>query len=93
VQVHPLIASREGRLAGDFGFDRPTHRWRLPLGTGLTLAVTVGLVVELVTGAPALRVLSIATAVVFPLARAADYALTIREGKPARDLRRILGAP
>jgi hypothetical protein len=93
VHVHPLLPSREGRLAGDFGFERPTHRWRVPLGTGLSVVVSIGLLVELATGLPALRAVSIATAVAFPLARAADYALTIRQGKPADDLRRILGAP
>jgi len=92
VHVHPLLASRAGRLAGDFGFERPTHRWRIPLGTGLSVVVSVGLVVELATGVPVLRAVSIATGVVFPLARAADYALTIRRGKPADELRRILGA-
>src|SRR5207244_3258450 len=93
VEVHPLLTSREGRLAGDFGFERPTHRWRVPLGTGITVLVVVGLVVELVTGLPALRALSIVMAGAFPAGRALDYALTIRDGKPARDLRRILGAP
>lgn len=93
VQVHPLITSREGRLAGDFGFERPTHRWRLPLGTGLSVAVIAGLVIELVLQLPALQILSIATAIAFPAGRALDYALTIRDDKPARDLRRILGAP
>lgn len=93
VRVHPLLRSREGRLAGDFGFERPTHRWRLPLGTGLTVVVVLALLVELASGLPALRVVSVATGVVFPLARAADYASTIRRGKPARDLDRILGAP
>lgn len=93
VRVHPLLPSREGRLAGDFGFERPTHRWRVPLGTGLTVTVSVGLLIELVTGVPVLRAVSVAMAVVFPVARALDYALTIRDGKPARDLRRILGAP
>jgi hypothetical protein len=92
VQIHPLITSRVGRLAGDFGFERPTHRWRLPLGTGISVAVIAGLVIELVLGLPALRILSIATAIAFPAGRALDYALTIRDGKPARDLRRILGA-
>jgi hypothetical protein len=93
VRVHPLLSSREGRLAGDFGFERPTHRWRVPLGTGLSVVVGLGLVVELVTGLRILQAVSIATAIVFPLARAADYALTIRRGKPADELRRILGAP
>lgn len=93
VQIHPLIASRAGRLAGDFGFERPTHRWRVPLGTGLSMIVIAGLVVELLTGLPALRGISLATAIAFPAGRALDYALTIRDGKPARDLRRILGDP
>ncbi len=93
VRIHPLLTSREGRLAGDFGFERPTHRWRVPLGTGMSLAVIVALVLELATGLPALEGVSIATAVVFPAGRALDYALTIRGGKPADDLRRILGAP
>ncbi len=93
VRIHPLITSREGRLAGDFGFERPTHRWRLPLGTGLALAVIAALVVEFVSGLPALQGLSIATALAFPAGRALDYAFTIRDGKPARDLRRILGSP
>ncbi len=93
VEIHPLLDSRAGRLAGDFGFDRPTHRWRLPLGTGITVAVSVGILIELATRLPVLRLLSIATAIVFPLARAADYALTIRDGKPAHDLRRIAGEP
>jgi hypothetical protein len=93
VQIHPLITSREGRLAGDFGFERPTHRWRVPLGTGLSVVVSVALVLELLTGIPVLQGVSIATAVAFPVGRALDYALTIRDGKPARDLRRILGAP
>jgi len=93
VRVHPLLSSRAGRLAGDFGFERPTHRWRIPLGTGLSVIVSVGLLVELVTGLRVLQAVSIATAVAFPLARAADYALAIRHGKPADELRRILGAP
>jgi hypothetical protein len=93
VRVHPLLPSREGRLAGDFGFERPTHRWRLPLGTGLTVIVSLAQLLELATGLAVLRVVLLATAIVFPLARAADYALTIRYGKPARDLRRILGEP
>ena len=93
VQVHPLITSREGRLAGDFGFERPTHRLRLPLGTGISVAVIAGLVIELVLGLPALQILSIATAIAFPVGRALDYAVTIRNGTPARDLRRILGVP
>jgi hypothetical protein len=50
-------------------------------------------VLELLTGLPVLQGVSIATAVAFPVGRALDYALTIRDGKPARDLRRILGAP
>ena len=93
VHVHPLLSSREGRLAGDFGFERPTHRWRVPLGTGLTVVVGLALLIELASGLPALRVVSLATAVAFPVGRVVDYVLTIRRGKPARDLRRILGAP
>jgi hypothetical protein len=93
VRVHPLLASREGRLAGDFGFERPTHRWRVPLGTGITGMVSIALLTELITALPALRWVSIATAVAFPVGRALDYALTIRDGKPARDLRRISGTP
>ncbi len=89
--VHPLITSREGRLAGDFGFDRPTHRLRVSLGTGMTMLVAGALVVELVTGVMATRWLSLATAILFPLWRAYDYAATIRTGRPARELRRILG--
>jgi hypothetical protein len=53
----------------------------------------VALLAELASGLPALRVVSLATAVTFPVARATDYALTIRRGRPAGDLRRILGAP
>ena len=93
VRVHPLLSSRAGRLAGDFGFERPTHRWRVPLGTGLTVVVSVALLAELVTGLSVLRWVSVATAIAFPLGRALDYAFTIRDGKPARDLRRILGDP
>ena len=91
VIIHPLLASREGRLAGDFGFDRPTHRSRISLGTGLTVGIGTALVVELASGLPALRWVSLATALVFPLWRAIDYASTIRSGKPAAELRRILG--
>ena len=91
VSVHPLAASREGRLAGDFGFERPTHRYRLPLGTGLTVLVTTALVVETLAGLRALWWLCLATAVAFPLGRLYDYASTIRAGKPAEELRRILG--
>jgi len=91
VTVHPLLASREGRLSGDFGFDRPTHRYRISLGTGLTLAISAALVIELASGLSPLRWMSLATAVVFPLWRAVDYASTIRSGRPARELRRILG--
>jgi len=65
----------------------------VPLGTGLSMIVIAGLVVELLTGLPALRGISLATAIAFPAGRALDYALTIRDGKPARDLRRILGDP
>jgi hypothetical protein len=93
VQIHPLIPSREGRLAGDFGFERPTHRWRVPLGTSLSVLVSSALLLECLTGLPVLQGVSIATALAFPVGRALDYALTIRDGKPARDLRRILGAP
>ncbi len=93
VLVHSLLTSRTGRLAGDFGFERPTHRWRVPLGTGITVVVSVALLLEFASGLPLLRAVSVATAVAFPLGRALDYALTIRRGKPARDLRRILGAP
>jgi hypothetical protein len=57
------------------------------------VAVIAGLVIELVLQLPALQILSIATAIAFPAGRALDYALTIRDDKPARDLRRILGAP
>ena len=90
VRVHPLMASRAGRLAGDFGFERATHRYRLSLGTGMTVLVAVGLAVEAVSGLPALAWLSLATAVAFPLGRLYDYAVTIRSGRPARELRRIL---
>jgi len=91
VSVHPLVASREGRLPSDFGFERPTHRYRLPLGTGMTVLVTVALVVETLIGWPALWWLCLATAVAFPLGRLYDYVSTIRAGKPAEELRRILG--
>lgn len=91
VAVHPLLASREGRLAGDFGFDRPTHRYRISLGTGMTVVVSVALVIELASGRAVTRWLSLATALVFPLWRAYDYAATIRSGRPARELRRMLG--
>jgi hypothetical protein len=93
VTIHPLLASRAGRLAGDFGFERPTHRLRISLGTGLTVIVSAGLVLEAVSGLAVLRWISVATAVAFPLGRAADYAVTISSGKPARELRRILGEP
>ncbi|HVN87184.1 MAG TPA: hypothetical protein VMW17_20320 [Candidatus Binatia bacterium] len=93
VAVHPLLATRAGRLAGDFGFDRPTHHYRIPLGTGVTVALSVGLLVEVVAHWPALRWLLWTLAVAFPFGRVYDYASTIREGKPARELRRILGAP
>ena len=91
VVIHPLRASREGHLAGDFGFDRPTHRYRISLGTGLTVVISTALVVELAAGPPALRWVSLATAIVFPVWRAVDYVSTIRSGRPARELRRILG--
>lgn len=91
VAVHPLLASREGRLPGDFGFERPTHRYRLPLGTGLTVIISVALLGQWLTGLRALSWLSMITAIVFPLWRIYDYAATIRAGKPAQELRRILG--
>ena len=91
IAVHPLITSREGRLAGDFGFERPTHRLRVSLGTGMTMLVSAALVVELMSGFAATRWLSLATALLFPLWRAYDYAATIRSGRPANELRRILG--
>jgi hypothetical protein len=91
VQVHPLLQSRAGRLAGDFGFERPTHRYKLPLGTGVTMLVAAALAVEGVFAWPALAWLSLATAVVFPVARVYDYATAIRRRTLARDLRRLLG--
>jgi hypothetical protein len=93
VALHPLLTSRAGRLAGDFGFDRPTHRYRIPLGTGLTVIITAALLTELIIGLPALRWVSIAAAVAFPLGRLYDYASTIRSGRPAQELRRLLGKP
>ena len=91
VTIHPLVTSRAGRLAGDFGFDRPTHRYRLPLGTGLSVLVGVALLAEAFTGWRVSRWLSLATAVAFPLGRLYDYASTIRSARPAHELRRILG--
>ncbi|MBI4517926.1 MAG: hypothetical protein HY699_19140 [Deltaproteobacteria bacterium] len=93
VHVHPLIQSREGRLAGDFGFERATHRYGLPLGTGLTVIISLALLSELLTGWPLLAWVSLATAVAFPLGRIYDYALTVRRGQPAQELRRLLGQP
>lgn len=92
VVVHPLLTSRAGRLAGDFGFDRPTHTYRLPLGTGLSVVISASLLLELITGWPLLRAVSLATAIGFPVGRVYDYASTIRAGRPAHELRRILGA-
>jgi hypothetical protein len=93
VRVHPLVTSRAGRLAGDFGFERATHRYRVSLGTGMTVLVAAGLAIEAVSGLPVLAWLSLATAVAFPLGRLYDYAATIRSGRPARELRRILDGP
>ena len=91
IAVHPLLRSRAGHLPSDFGFDRPTHRYRIPLGTGMTVLVMGGLAIESVLGWPALAWLSLATALAFPLGRAYDYASTIRKRKPTHELRRILG--
>jgi hypothetical protein len=91
VVVHPLLASRAGRLPGDFGFERPTHRYRLPLGTGLTVIISVALLGQWLTGFRALSWISMIMAIVFPLWRMYDYAATIRAGKLAQELRRILG--
>jgi hypothetical protein len=93
VAVHPLLRSRQGRLPSDFGFERPTHRYRLPLGTGVTVIVIVALAIELVTGLGASWWVCVAAAVLFPIGRLLDYASTIRAGKPAAELRRILGEP
>ena len=93
VVVHPLVASLAGRLPGDFGFDRPTHRYRLPLGTGLTVIISVALLGQWLTGLRAISWLLMVMAIVFPLWRGYDYAATIRAGKPTRELRRILREP
>ena len=93
VAVHPLLASRAGRLAGDFGFERPTHRYRLPLGTGLTVIISVALLGQWLTGLRAISWLLMVTAIIFPLWRIYDYADAILAGKPAKELRRILGEP
>ena len=85
-----LAAAHQRRDVAGFGFERATHRYRLSLGTGMTVLVAVGLAVEAVSGLPALAWLSLATAVAFPLGRLYDYAVTIRSGRPARELRRIL---
>ena len=91
VAVHPLLASRAGRVPGDFGFERLTHRYRFPLGTGLTVIISAALLGEWLTGWRAVSWVSMVTAIVFPLWRIYDYAATIRAGKPAQELRRILG--
>jgi hypothetical protein len=91
VLVHPLLKSREGHLPSDFGFDRPTHRLRLPLGTGMTVIITAAMLVELVTGWGALWWVSLATAVAFPLGRVYDYASSIRTRKLTQELQHILG--
>lgn len=93
VTVHPLLPSRVKRLAGDFGFERLTHRYRLPLGTGLTVIISAALLGQWLTGLRAISWLLMVTAIVFPLWRIYDYTATILAGKLAKELRRILGEP
>ncbi|MBI1814583.1 MAG: hypothetical protein HYR72_06370 [Deltaproteobacteria bacterium] len=91
VLIHPLLTSRADHLPSDFGFDRPTHRLRLPLGTGMTVIIAAAMLAELVTGWGVLWWVSVATAVAFPLGRVYDYTSSIRTRRLTRELQRILG--